>query len=252
MADTSFVGNTTWSVKKVNPLTENFANPISGEEHWNAIEEQFQATKDLDLSAEMQSGDAEPEAVAEEIEAAVEEEAAAATAPDRPAVNYNAIDPSRPHRKLNYGVNKSPVAAEFRIESLAKPSQPVVARSSKFFLGGVSYEKSENSNFSKGFDEDYLFTVFGKNPMQISITGLLLNLAGDQDWVQAMNDFYDNYLRAYQLVQYNQIAVLIHSNRRISGYPIAFNASYDSGSEVTQPFNIGMIVRRDRFVGSGL
>jgi len=56
----------------------------------------------------------------------------------------------------------------------------------------------------------------------------------------------ENYLRAYVLVREKWMAVLHYSNCWIRGYPISFNESETAKTETYVPFNMQMVVRKDK------
>lgn len=151
------------------------------------------------------------------------------------------------YRKDVYGIMKEPVAAKFVIIDMR--TKNLVAVSNKFLLTGVHRETREKFQILYGFDEQWMLSVFGEDVPVYTLSGVLLNLKDDKDWVRSFHSFYQEELRASVLVRRNRQAVLYYSNRMLRGYPIGRIETDDSNEETSVRFTLSMLIRKDRFSG---
>ena len=159
-------------------------------------------------------------------------------------VYSDALENGSRYKKQIFGFMKEPRPAKFVVVDM-NSKIPVVA-SNKFLLTGVRRETREKFQVLHSFDERWMLSTFGKDVPVYSLSGVLINLKDDQDWVRDFHYFYENWLRASQLVKSKQQAVLYYSNRMIRGYPIGKIEMDDSSSETSVAFNMNMLVRKDK------
>lgn len=150
-------------------------------------------------------------------------------------------------KKDIFGAMKEPIAARFSIVNL-NDLKTHVASSNKFILTSVRRETKEKFQVLYGFDEEWMLSVFGQDVPMYSISGILMNLSGEQDWVGAFHLFYNKFMRASKLVRKNRQVALIYSNRIIRGYPISKIETDNSENETYVQFNINMLVKYDSVI----
>ncbi len=161
-----------------------------------------------------------------------------------PAVYDDSLVTGSRYKKQIFGVMKDPKPAKFAV--LNMDTRAIIAASNQFLLTSVRRATREKFQMLYGFDERWMLSTFGADVPVYSITGLLINLKGDQDWVRSFHLFYDKWLRASSLVRNKRQALLYYSNRMIRGYPISKEETDDSSTETSVIFNINMLVRKDK------
>lgn len=162
---------------------------------------------------------------------------------------YIGTKPGFVAKKDTWGKMKEPVAAKFKIRNMI--SNEFVAFSSKFLLTSVRRETKEKFQVLYGFDEQWMLSSFGKDVPVYTITGILINLRGDKDWVANFHAFYDTFMRASVLAKAKNQVQLHYSNRMIRGYPVAKTEVDDSTNETFVQFSISMLVRQDKITDNG-
>lgn len=166
-----------------------------------------------------------------------------------PKNQYIGTKPGYIAKKDTWGGMKEPVAAKFKIRNMI--SGNIIALSSKFLLTSVRRETREKFQVLYGFDEKWMLSSFGKDVPMYNITGILINLGGDKDWVASFHAFYETFMRASALVKGKNQVQLHYSNRMIRGYPVAKSELDDSTNETFVQFNISMLVRQDKITDNG-
>lgn len=156
----------------------------------------------------------------------------------------NALKTGSRYRKEVFGVMKDPSPAKFVVINM-DTNAPIVA-SNKFLLTSVRRVTAEKFQVLYGFDEKWMLSTFGADVPIYTLSGVLINLKGDQDWVSDFHNFYENWLKASSLVRNNRQAVLYYSNRMIRGYPISKTEIDSSEAETSVAFTIDMLVRKDK------
>lgn len=199
---------------------------------------------EMDLDPQLVAGEQSVETVTTTVEA---EQAAneTTTTVDVSGPVYDGLVEGSRYRKQTWGDLKEPKAAAFRVQTLEGPPS-TIALSTQFILTTVTEIRREKANIISGFDEEKLLSVFGGEAKMYQLQGVLMDLAGSQDWTLNMKEFYEKYLRATQLVKTRRIAVLEYSNRWVSGYPLNFQNTNTSAEFGVTRFGMEMFVRRDR------
>ena len=197
-----------------------------------------------DMDAALAAGTKPPEAVFSEMETLMEANLTAAADLSTVKLDFNGLRQGSKTYKDVFGRLKEPVAARFSVMDLN--TAEYIVTSTKFLLSSVQPSSREKVQAIRGFGEEYFFNAFGKDVPIYTISGVLINFRSAHDWVRDFKDLYENYLRAYVLVREKWMAVLHYSNRWIRGYPISFNESETSEAETYVPFNMQMVVRKDK------
>lgn len=205
----------------------------------------------IDIDTALADGSRSPSSVFSEIDSLID----LGTVVDLGTIkkNYNAMTGVIADKKNVYGKFKEPVPA--RISILDMNTAEYVVTSTKFLLTGVRREKREKFQILRGFGEEWLLSVFGKDVAIYGITGTLINLHSDKassddgkgaDWVRDFDELYDIFMRAYILVQKKYQVVLHYSNRLIRGYVIGKVENDNSENQTFVNFSMNILVRKDK------
>ena len=198
----------------------------------------------IDIDKSLGAGTKSPAAVFSELENLVEANTSPSADLTTAGINMNGLRTDSKIIKDVFGSFKEPVAARFSVINIA--TSEYIITSTKFILNLVNTVDVEKFQATKSFDEEWLFSVFGKEVSTYDIQGTLINFKGEHDWVKDFKYLYDNYMRAYKLVQNKWMAVLHYSNRWIRGYPVFYSTTSSSQTETHVPFQMRMVVRKDK------
>jgi len=198
----------------------------------------------IDIDVELSRGSKSPEAVFAEMNALIDAALTPTADISTAGKNYNGLRSDSKVIKNVFGNLKEPVAARLSVIDMA--TSEYIVTSTRFILTAVNISSSEKFQVTYSFDEEWLFSVFGKEVPIYDISGILINFKSPHDWTKDFKELYENYMRAYVLVKNKWMAVLHYSNRWIRGYPIFYSNMASSETETFAPFSMRMVVRKDK------
>lgn len=120
----------------------------------------------------------------------------------------------------------------------------------RFVINSVSENRAEKMSIMKTVGDSFAMTFTGREPLVIQVSG---SLVFDYDrtrmsWYVAFMNAYEYYMRASMLAKYRVKLKLVLPDFTIyEGYMVNLAATQAAESDITVPFNFGMVVTNEMF-----
>ena len=118
-----------------------------------------------------------------------------------------------------------------------------------FLLQNVSFTDSEKTQVMHTFGDGYVNYFYGRNPRQMSLSGLLLDDI-DNDWFYKFMVAYDKFLRGTSLAKNYRLIQLTLPNVVLVGTILDLSYSQDASNDSTISFSMNFLIKSMDFISS--